>query len=307
MDRIKLFIDTDIGDDIDDLQALTLALVSPEVELVGVTTVWGNTLRRAKLVRKLLEAAGRGDVPVAAGTGAPLLHPGRATTFDGHNLDLGSLEKEPLETPGPLMLAEAFQEDQGTTVLLTLGALTNVALALHLDSRLPGKIRRYFMMGGCFGARAELRNRLEYNIRCDPEAAAVVFSTGFDLTIVGLDVTTQVELPRAHLDPLRTSNHPLARLYVSAVEDYLSLHSTNRNIPHDALTLAALLRPELLATEELQVGVELCGDYTRGTTLGAQPPSCDVSGFGPAKVAVRVDAPAFREFYLERLYRLCEE
>jgi len=289
MDRIKLFIDTDIGDDIDDLQALTLALVSPEVELVGVTTVWGNTLRRAKLVRKLLEAAGRGDVPVAAGTGAPLLHPGRATTFDGHNLDLGSLEKEPLETPGPLMLAEAFQEDQGTTVLLTLGALTNVALALHLDSRLPGKTRRYFMMGGCFGARAELRNRLEYNIRCDPEAAAVVFSTGFDLTIVGLDVTTQVELPRAHLDPLRTSNHPLARLYVSAVED------------------SALLRPELLATEELQVGVELCGDYTRGTTLGAQPPSCDVSGFGPAKVAVRVDAPAFREFYLERLYRLCEE
>jgi len=135
MDRVKLFIDTDIGDDIDDLQALTLALVSPEVDLVGVTTVWGNTLRRAKLVRKLLEAAGRKDVPVAPGAGSPLLRPGRATAFDGHNLDLGVLEEEQCWGEGLLhggglmedwplwaqdrieFLTGALGGDQGRTVL----------------------------------------------------------------------------------------------------------------------------------------------------------------------------------------------
>lgn len=306
MDRLKLFIDTDIGDDIDDLQALTLALVSPEVELVGVTTVWGDTQRRARLVRLLLEAAGRDEVPVAAGAGSPLLRPGRATKFGGHNLDLGEVKREPETEPAPVLLTRIFQQDQGSVSLLTLGALTNVALALHLDHRLPGKVQRCYLMGGDFGAAPERRRHLqsEYNIRCDPEAAAVVFAAGFDLTVVGVDITTQVKLPADHLDPLRTSSHPLARLYVAAVEDFLTLYGRDWNIPHDAITLAAMLRPDLIRTEPLAVGVELCGNYARGVTLGVREGG-ETAALGPARVAVEVDGEAFREFYLDRLYTLC--
>ena len=306
MDRLKLLIDTDIGDDIDDLQALTLALVSPEVELVGVSTVCGDTARRARMVRLLLEAAGREEVAVAAGAGSPLLRPGRATQFGGHNLDLAAVEREPEAVPAAVMLTRTFQEDQGNVSLLTLGALTNVALALHLDPRLPGKVHRYYLMGGEFGAGPEGRRHLqaEYNIGCDPEAAAVAFAAGFNLTVVGLDVTTQVKLSADHLDPLRTSSHPLARLYVAAVEDSLTLQNRNWNVPHDALTLAAMLRPELIRTEPLTVGVELRGRHTRGVTLAVEGTSGEESALTPAQVAVGVDVPAFREFYLERLYTL---
>lgn len=305
MGTVKLIIDTDIGDDIDDLQALTLALLSPEVELLAVTTVCGDTDRRARLVQLLLEAAGRSGVPVARGAGSPLLSPGRATKFDGHNLDLSGVRQESVETPAAVLLTQLVRQHQGQVALLTLGALTNVALALGLDPRLPGKVSRYSLMGGCFGARTELRHRVEYNISCDPEAAAAVFGAGFDLTIVGLDVTTQVELSKDHLDPLRGSSHPLAKLYVAAVEDYVSLHNRKRNVPHDALTLAAMLQPELIRTESLEVGVELQGRYTRGVTVGARGTSAQAPGLATAQVAVAVDVPAFREFYLERLYSLC--
>ncbi len=304
MDKLKLIIDTDIGDDIDDLQALTLALLSPEVELLAVTTVCGDTARRARLVGLLLEAVDRPEVPVAWGAGCPLLHPGRAAQFDGHNLDLSRVEHRPVDTPAALLLTQLINEHQGQVCLLTLGALTNVALALNLDPRLPGKVRQSYLMGGCFDARPEMHHRVEYNIRCDPEAASVVLAAGFNL-IVGLDVTTQVELPGDHLDPLRDCSHPLAQLYVAAVEDYLSIHRRNRNVPHDALTLASLLKPDIITTESVEVGVELRGEFTRGVTVAAGRSSAEGSGLAPARVAVAVDAPAFREFYLERLYGLC--
>ena len=303
MEKVKLVIDTDIGDDVDDLQALTLALVSPEVELLGVTTVWGDTARRAKLARLLLEAGGQPEVPVARGAGSPLLHPGRAAQFDGHNLNLSAVAEERVDTPAALFLVQLIQAHQGEVALLSLGALTNLALALALDPRLPGKVRQYYLMGGSFGLRPELPHQVEYNIGCDPEAGAVVFAAGFELTIVGLDVTTQVELSRDHLEPLRASSHPLAKLYVAAVEDYLAVHRRNHNVPHDALTLAALLRPELIRTESAEVGVELRGEHTRGWTLRAERSTGEP--LRPARLAFAVDGPAFRQFYLERLYSLC--
>ena len=305
METVKLIIDTDVGDDIDDLQALTLALVSPEVELLAVTTVCGDTGRRARLARLLLEAGDRPGVPVAPGAGSPLLSPGRGAKFDGHNLDLSGVRQEPLDTPAAVFLTQLIHQHQGDVALVTLGALTNVALALGLDPRLPGKVSRYSLMGGCFCARPQVGHRVEYNVGCDPEAAAVVCAAGFDLTIVGLDITTQVELPKDHLDPLRTSSHPLAKLYVAAVEDYLSLRDRNRNVPHDALTLAAMLRPGLIDTELLEVRVELRGRYTRGVTISGRRIADEGVGLVPARVAVAVDGPAFREFYLERLYTLC--
>jgi purine nucleosidase len=312
VDRIPLIIDTDIGDDIDDLQALALALASPEVDLLAVTTVFGDTGRRASLARLLLEAAGRPEVPVARGATSPLLAPGRESRFGGHGLDLADVRQGPVETPAPVLLAQLIRQHEGEVELLTIGALTNIALALALEPELPKQVRRYHLMGGCFGARPQLHATVEYNIRCDPEAAAAVFAAGFNLTVVGLDVTTQVELSGEHLEPLRRSVHPLAKLYVAAVGHFLSQRghagqqARQSNIPHDVLTLAALLRPELIKTEPMPVAVELRGEHTRGLTVTARRPPQGQPAPATAQVAVAVDAPAFRDFYLERLYRLCE-
>jgi len=302
--RIPLIIDTDIGDDIDDLQALALALASPEVDLLAVTTVFGDTHRRAALARLLLEAAGRPEVPVARGATSPLVAPGREARFGGHGLDLGAVRQGPVETPASVLLAQLVREHEGEIELLTIGALTNVALALALAPGLPKQVRRYHLMGGCFGARPQLHSTVEYNVRCDPEAAAAVFAAGFNLTVVGLDVTTQVELPAEHLEPLRRSAHPLAKLYVAAVGHFLSQGNRQANVPHDVLTLAALLRPELIRTEPMPVAVELRGEYTRALTVTPRRPAPGQPAPPTAQVAVAVDAPAFLEFYLERLHQL---
>jgi len=305
MPRIPLIMDTDIGDDIDDLQALVLALASPEVDLLAVTTVFGDTERRASLARLLLEAAGRPEVPVARGATSPLLAPGRESRFGGHGVDLNGVRQGPVETPAPLLLTQLIRQQQGEVELLTIGALTNIALALALRPELPKEVRRYHLMGGCFGARPQLHSTAEYNIRCDPEAAAAVFAAGFNLTVVGLDVTTQVELSADHLEPLQRSAHPLARLYVAAVGHFLAQGSRRSNIPHDVLTLAALLRPELIQTEPMPVAVELRGEYTRGLTVTPHRAAQERPPAATARVAVAVDARAFRDFYLDRLYRLC--
>jgi inosine-uridine nucleoside N-ribohydrolase len=304
LSRIPLIIDTDIGDDIDDLQALVLALASPDVDLLAVTTVFGDTDRRASLARLLLEAGGRPEVPVACGAMSALLAPGRENRFGGHGLDLAAVRQGPVDTTAPALLTQLIRQHQGEVELLTIGALTNIALVLELWPELAKQVRRYHLMGGCFGARPQLHSTVEYNIRCDPEAAAAVFAAGFNLTVVGLDVTTQVELPGDHLEPLRRSAHPLAKLYVAAVGHFLSEGNRQSNIPHDVLTLAALLRPELIRTEPMPVAVELRGEYTRGLTVTPRRPAQGQPAPATAQVAVAVDVAAFLDFYLERLHRL---
>jgi inosine-uridine nucleoside N-ribohydrolase len=299
----RILIDCDPGHD--DAIALLLALASPEVELLGVTTVAGNqTLEKttANAIR-VLDFVGRDDVAVAAGADRPLIrepfvaaYVHGETGLDGP--DLPPPQREPLEQHAVDFLAERVA---GVT-LVAVGPLTNVALLLerHPDAR-P---ERLVVMGGSIGL-GNVTPAAEFNIWADPEAAAQVFAKGLDLTMIGLDVTHQALLMEADAERLRDSGRTgrmVAELYDFFHRFHRDTYGFGGSPIHDAVAVAHVFRPELVQTEHRHVAVETTSELTRGRTVvdlwrrtGEEP---------NAHVGVGVDGRAFVELLLERLTTL---
>ena len=189
----KVWLDTDIGTDVDDVVALSLALLSPEIELVGVSAVYGDVALRSRMALKMLALAGRDDMPVFAGCERPLLgeRPVYWAGWEGEGL-LGP-EDECLE-PSPKhavdALIEAIDENEGEVVLVSIGPLTNVGLALTKDPTIAHKVRLLLVMGGVcrLGAGGLDLPFAEHNVACDPEAASIVFRCGAPTVMVGPEV-----------------------------------------------------------------------------------------------------------------------
>src|SRR2546421_9314180 len=201
---IPILLDCDPGHD--DAIALLLALASPELELLGITTVAGNqTLEKttANAIR-VLDFVGRDDIPVAAGADQPLLRdPFVAAYVHGEpgldGPDLPPPQREPVRQHAVDFLAERIRARDGRVTLVPTGPLTNVALmlALHPDAR-PERI---VLMGGAI-AEGNVTPAAEFNIWCDPEAAARVFASGIDVAMIGLDVTHEALFTPAHVSRL---------------------------------------------------------------------------------------------------------
>jgi inosine-uridine nucleoside N-ribohydrolase len=298
-----ILLDCDPGHD--DAIALLLALASTEVELLGVTTVAGNqTLDKttANAIR-VLELVGRGDVPVAAGSPRPLVRePFVASYVHGETgldgPDLPPPEGRPVEAHAIDFLAERLD---GTTLVAT-GPLTNVALLL---ARYPeARPERLVLMGGAI-AEGNVTPAAEFNIWADPEAAARVFASGLDVTMVGLDVTHKALLSGAHAEQLRGAGR-VGRVVAELLDFYGVFHREvygfDGSPVHDAVALAQVIRPELLELERLNVRVDCESSLCRGRTV------VDVwrrTGLEPnARVAVGIQSEAFLDLLLERLARL---
>jgi inosine-uridine nucleoside N-ribohydrolase len=299
----EILLDCDPGHD--DAIALLLALASPEVELVGVTTVAGNqTLDKttANAIR-VLELAGRGDVPVAAGADRPLLRELRVaanvhgeTGLDGPDLP------PPRARPEGEHAIDFLAGRIGGTTLVATGPLTNVALLLarHPEAR-PDRV---VLMGGAI-AEGNVTPAAEFNIWADPEAAARVFESSLDVTMVGLDVTHKALMTRDHAEELRRAGR--AGKAVAELFDFFSVFHREvyglEGAPiHDAVAVAHVIRPELLELKHLHVAVDTESSLCRGRTVvdlwrrtGNEP---------NAYVAVDIDAEAFLSLLVERLSRL---
>lgn len=282
---IPLIIDTDIGDDIDDALALALALRSPEVELLGVTTVFQRAELRARLAQLLLAAYGRAEVPVHAGVDRPLLGEHRPD-WSPNQADV--LEGAP-ETAPPPGQAVDFLIRQGMSrdglVLLPIGAMTNIALALALEPRLADRVRVVAMAG------AWDRSGAEWNVQCDPEAVAAVLASGVRIDFVGLDVTTRVVLPASDLAALTAAPgkaEAMLTRFLRAWQRGWGRPDDFCPVLHDPLALAALLRPELVRFRAAAVAVELGSALLRGQTVarGGQAAA-------NARIAVDVDREGF--------------
>jgi inosine-uridine nucleoside N-ribohydrolase len=299
----RILLDCDPGHD--DAIALLLALASPEVELLGVTTVAGNqTLEKttANAIR-VLELVGRADVPVAAGSPRPLVRePFVASYVHGETgldgPDLPPPRGAPVEAHAIDFLAERLD---GTTLVAT-GPLTNVALLLarHPEAR-P---ERLVLMGGAI-AEGNVTPAAEFNIWADPEAAARVFASGLDVTMVGLDVTHKALLTGAHAEQLRGAGR--AGRFVAELLDFYGVfhrevYGFDGSPVHDAVALAYVIRPELLELERLNVRVDCESSLCRGRTV------VDVwrrTGLEPnARVAVAIQSDGFLDLLLDRLARL---
>src|SRR5918998_876040 len=190
-----VLLDTDIGSDVDDLLALALLAGSPEVQLVGVTTVYGDTVLRARMTRQVLDQLECGAVPIGIGARETLT--GRPVWWAGHEGQgipgLDQVQVDEGITAADL-LHQAATEHRGRLELFAIGPLTNVAEAISADDSFATSLHHLYIMGGAFWME-----QAEHNIKSDPEAAEIVFRSGIPMTICGLDVTQRVRLRETDL------------------------------------------------------------------------------------------------------------
>ncbi|WP_210478945.1 nucleoside hydrolase [Naasia sp. SYSU D00948] len=275
---VSVLVDCDTG--IDDAVALLYLLAVPDVEIVGITTVAGNTAARAGALNTLrvLALAGRTGIPVAVGAERPLLADPLPHSTHVHGADgmgdagLGEAD-ESLVDPRPALrlLDDLSREHEGRLRILATGALTNLALALRADPSLPSRIRDVVVMGGAAEVPGNRTPAAEANIAHDPEAAQVVLSAGWPVTLVPLDVTVPEQLTEEHC--ARLAEGGAVGRFVAAISDhYMDFYTPilgRRAAPqHDALA-AGVLTGEVVPTVCPRVRVEVeCGNGpARGATV----------------------------------------
>ncbi|WP_349740637.1 nucleoside hydrolase [Roseateles cavernae] len=310
--RKKIIIDTDPGQD--DAVAILLALASPELEVLGLTTVAGNvplalTSRNALMI---CELAGRRDIPVYAGADRPLLKPLVTAEFVHGKTGLdGPTLPEPM-----LALAEGhavdflidtlMREPVGSVTLCPLGPLTNIALALAREPRIAARIERIVLMGGGGFEGGNITPAAEFNIYVDPHAADLVFRAGVPITMAPLDVTHQALTTRARVAAIRALGTPLGEavaLWLEFFERFDEQKYGQEGGPlHDPCVIAWLLRPELFTGRDCHVAIETASPLTQGMTVidwwgvTGKPANAHVLG--------GLDADGFYALITERLARL---
>lgn len=297
-----ILLDTDIGTDVDDCLALALLLASLELQLAGVTTVYGDTRLRGRMALKLLALRGVSGVPVAAGAERPLL--GRPPVYwEGHE-GQGLLGPE----DDALALTSAHAVDlivrtvlasPGEITLIAIGPLTNIALALLKEPRLARDLAGLTVMGGVVGGTAALHLPwTEHNFRSDPEAAHIVLASGAPLRIVPLDVTTQVRIHPTDTERIRAAGDPFHRAVADQIDRYPRYQQRGWTYLHDPLAAATVIAPDLVTWTPVHAVVETKGDYTAGKLLVQQP---DEQHPATAQVALAVDAARAEAFVTGRL------
>jgi inosine-uridine nucleoside N-ribohydrolase len=304
----RIILDTDPGHD--DAIALLLALASPELEIVGITTVSGNqTLEKTTAnALKILEFVERTDVPVHAGAPRPLVREQWAAAYvhgesglDGP--ELPDPETEPRKGHAIDFIAAQVEEHDGV-VLVPVGPLTNIGLLLAKYPGIESRIARVVLMGGAI-AEGNVTPAAEFNVWADPEAAHRVFTSGIDVTMVGLDVTHKALLLPEKVDEIRRTGRVgslVAQLYDFYHERHVRMYGWEGSPVHDALAVAHVIRDDFVGAEPRHVQVDTGPEPGRGRTYvdlwkrtGKEP---------NAHVGVDVEGPGFIQFLVQRLASL---
>jgi inosine-uridine nucleoside N-ribohydrolase len=308
----RIIIDTDPG--VDDAMAIFFALRSPELELVGLTTIFGNvhTSLATTNALRLLEIAGRSDIPVAGGADNPLAGPfgGPVPFVHGDDGQGNSHLPPPTTRPIPEKAAEFIVEQvmgaPGEITLVPIGPLTNIALALRLEPRIAGNVKEVVLMGGNALCPGNATPTAEANIHNDPEAADVVFGAGWPVTMVGLDVTHRVNMTPDHLERYARASNPLAQHIARIVPFYQGYFESSYHMQgiyvHDSSAIAYLIDPSLFKVKQWPICVETMG-ISRGKTWPgiAERPIAPWDGRPPVTVCVEVDADRLLALELGRL------
>jgi purine nucleosidase len=299
----RILLDTDIGTDVDDLLALLLALKSPELILEGVMVVGREAHRRARLAKKVLKTLKREDIPVMVGLSRPLLRDPEKVwgPYDGHGIDVSDVIPDQSTSAFKaidFIIAKASEFPREIT-LITLGPLTNIAIALILEPRLKEYLKECFVMGGIVQKGLGRNILREYNVSSDPEAANIVLSSGIPMTIVGLDVTLRVPLNRERLEKIGESKSPAAQLAFHAAKDYQERVVRHPwNYLHDPLTVGVAIERGFVRTRRMRIHVETQGIFTDGWIVAEE---CPQEVLEAPEVAVDVKAEDFLEFFVDRV------
>lgn len=299
--RLPVILDTDPG--IDDAVAIAAALFSPALDLQLLTTLGGNvsvekTTRNALQLLHFWQA----DVPVAQGAATPLVRPLRdAASVHGESgmdgYDFAEHVRQPIETPAFQAIRNHLMTAAEPVTLVAIGPLTNIALLLTHYPECRFNIRRLVIMGGSAG-RGNFTPNAEFNIAIDPEAASLVFQSGLEIVMCGLDVTNRALLTPEYIARLPGLN-ATGRMLHALFSHYRGGSMTTGLRMHDLCAIAWLARPELFTLKSCFVAVETQGTWTAGTTV------VDIDGkLGQApnvQVALDIDVEGFRRWVAEVL------
>ncbi len=312
---IRILIDTDPGigspgADVDDGVAILLALASPEVEVIGLTTVAGNVPcdTGSKNIVDLMRKIGRTGIPVARGCSVPMGRRSQLLVEREKGRNFEPLDPEYVSSlhplPGVDFLIEAVRQASEPLTVVAIGPLTNLGMALIKEPAIAGRIGQIVMMGGAADG-GSITAAAEFNLFNDPEAADVVFRSGIPLTMVGLDITTSVRIHEPDLARWRDSDSPVVRsLYQNAVA-WMNYRWTVRGEEdagcyfHDAMAVAYLLDRSLFQSLACHADIELAGAFTRGMTVvdrrrnSKQP--CNVN------LITRIESERFVKMTVERI------
>jgi purine nucleosidase len=306
----KIIIDCDPGQD--DAIAILLALASPEdIDVLAVTTVAGNVSERtcSKNARRILEAAGRADIPVHSGCVRPLLRSYAPYFADDSGLpgaDLPEPTVAPADGHAVDVIVETIRSRPPKTVTIcALGPLTNVAIALAKEPSIAERLEGIALMGGAAGL-GNVTPAAEFNILTDPHAAGMVFTSGADVTMLGLEVCHRAVVDGAWVENLAELGTRAAGITAGLLRNYGNAVDAERyrslGLPlYDPCVVAWLIAPELFTGARRRVDVELEGRFCQGRTvvdvesLTGSPPN--------ATVIDDLDRGAFLELLERRLGR----
>ena len=270
----KIIIDTDPG--IDDAMAILAALHSPDLEVLGLTTVFGNTeVELCSLnALRLVELEGNDHIPVAQGCGQPLVHDINSFSAGVHGKDGFGNTNLPIphgkldSRHAAQFIIDTVMANPHEMILAPIGPLTNIAMAYRLEPRIAPLVKEVVLMGGCAFALGNISAVAEANIYHDPHAAEVVFAAPWKVTMIGLDVTTRIVMRPEYFEKLYKVENPTVRLLEKIQPCYQAFHEQIYGLKgaihtHDPAVIAYLLAPELFRCEEMPVYV-----VTEGLCLG---------------------------------------
>lgn len=301
---VKMIIDTDPG--IDDAMAIFYAAAAPDIELLGLTTVFGNvtTAIATRNALRLLEAAGL-DLPVAHGAETPLVLPPFTPSAQVHgdegfgDIPAAMPTGHPIDEDAADFLCRMAREHKGELVLCPIGPLTNIALALQRDPEFAKNVARIVIMGGSLNEGGNITPHAEANIYHDPHAADVVFASNAKVLMVGLDVTHRILCSTSDFTAIAAQAPELGGMLQQMSVFYLKFYESVGKFDgcslHDPAAVIACTHPELFETRPTPLQVSCAGE-TSGATLAAPN-----SGRVPVDVCTAVQAEAVKSLFINRL------
>jgi len=302
---MKIILDTDIGSEMTDATTLCLAAISPEIELLGVSTVTHDTLFRASVAKKFLRLLGKENIPVAAGFGKETNHEWEKQVIFPEGYKSSDLDKRQDHE----LILDLVEENKNDVVLVGIGTTTNIAKALEFDSNLPKKVSRLVMMGGMINQPVvngkQIPIGFEYNFCNDNISATKIIQAEFNLTLLPGDLTFDQNDPwtAEDLNELANINHAATQLLVaikdkSMIEMKKGMEKAGLPINfakpwvNDEFTISYLIKPDLFETEDVFISWKLEGKY---------PKILIVEKGHPITLIQKTDFPQTRKFIIERL------